>query len=251
MSVLNPVIAGTERSYEQLRSTVAGNPTSTLSISEGGLWLRQSTDGTSTIINAERAHPDGSLLIRPVFYVFDTDGVLHSRVAAREAVLSGEAWVLSDVSIWEQSADPMTQPNVVREASSDEFATDLTSDQILDSFVAPTSISFWQLPGFIQNMETSGFSATRHRQFFQSTLATPVLFAAMVLIGAAFTMRHVRFGNTGVMVLFAVLCGFLLYMLRNLATSLGSAGEKRGRPAVGHALTDAIPYRADCRSHHL
>ena len=48
---------------------------------------------------------------------------------------------------------------------------------------------------------------------------------AMVLVGAAFTMRHVRSGGTGLAVLMAVLLGFGLYFVRNFAQILGENGQ--------------------------
>ena len=58
-----------------------------------------------------------------------------------------------------------------------------------------------------------------------SELAKPTLFAAMVLIGAAFALRPHRFGQTGVMILLAVLAGFALYFLKDFAESLGARGQ--------------------------
>ena len=56
-------------------------------------------------------------------------------------------------------------------------------------------------------------------------LALPVFLAAMVLIGAVFTLRHRRAGRTGLMVLMAVLVSFGVYFLRNFAQVLGESGE--------------------------
>ena len=56
-------------------------------------------------------------------------------------------------------------------------------------------------------------------------LALPVMLAAMVLIAAGFTMRHVRLGNTGLMVLLALLAGFSIFFLRNFAQVLGTNGQ--------------------------
>ena len=86
-------------------------------------------------------------------------------------------------------------------------------------------MGFWDLGRFIAQMEESGFSGQRHRLFLQSELAKPALFAAMVLIGAAFALRPTRFGQTGVMILLAVLAGFALYFLKDFAESLGGRGD--------------------------
>ncbi|HMS97064.1 MAG TPA: LptF/LptG family permease, partial [Tabrizicola sp.] len=53
----------------------------------------------------------------------------------------------------------------------------------------------------------------------------PLLLAAMVLVAAGFTMRHVRSGGTGRMVLFAMLAGFGIFFLRNFAQAMGNTGQ--------------------------
>jgi len=47
----------------------------------------------------------------------------------------------------------------------------------------------------------------------------------MVLIGAGFTMRHTRFGRTGLMVLIAVLMGFGIFFLKSFTQILGDTGK--------------------------
>jgi lipopolysaccharide export system permease protein len=71
----------------------------------------------------------------------------------------------------------------------------------------------------------AGFSARRHAVWYQMELARPVFLVAMVLIAAAFTMRHVRFGKTGVAVLSAIMLGFTLYYIRNFVQILGENGQ--------------------------
>ena len=56
-------------------------------------------------------------------------------------------------------------------------------------------------------------------------LSLPLLLAAMVLVGAGFTMRHTRFGRTGLMVMLALGMGFSLYFIRNFAQILGENGQ--------------------------
>ena len=56
-------------------------------------------------------------------------------------------------------------------------------------------------------------------------LARPLFLVAMVLVGAAFTMRHTRLGGTGIAVLTSVLLGFALYFVHNFARILGENGQ--------------------------
>ena len=87
------------------------------------------------------------------------------------------------------------------------------------------SISVWELPAFIDRLEEAGFAAQRHRVHLQAELAQPALLLAMTLIAAAFTMQPQRGRRVGAVVLGAILVGFGLYALRNLALILGEAGE--------------------------
>ena len=78
---------------------------------------------------------------------------------------------------------------------------------------------------FIAALDRAGFSSRRHAVWFQMELAMPLLLAAMVLVGAGFTMRHTRFGQTGLMVLLALVSGIAIFFIRNFAQVLGESGQ--------------------------
>ncbi|MCW8971457.1 MAG: LptF/LptG family permease, partial [Rhodospirillales bacterium] len=98
---------------------------------------------------------------------------------------------------------------------------DLTINRIQDSFSPPETMSFWDLPAFIDTLENAGFSAIRHRLHLHSLLATPLLLCAMVLIAATFTLRQSRKGGTVYVVSGGVLTGFLLYFFSDVVFALG------------------------------
>jgi len=224
-TVFNPIVATATRQYDLLEDQITNSSRSVLSISEDGLWLRQAVGNRQSVIQARRSSPEGAILFDVEFHVFDASGTLAERVVATSAELSDQEWLLKDVRRWTVNAGDVDIIGPLVRLEQDKIQTDLTVEQILNSFAPPQTISFWDMPSFIKRLETSGFSATRHRQYFQSALATPSVFVAMVLIGAGFTMRHARFGKLGLMVLFTVLAGFALYSFNNVAASLGAAGS--------------------------
>ena len=224
-AVFNPIVAAATRQYDILEDEITKSNRSVLSISEDGLWLRQAFGEEQSVIQARRTSPDGAVLYDVEFHVFDVSGSLSERIVADTAKLLPEAWHLTNVRRWTVDANDVDIVGPLVQRKSDIVPTDLTVEQILNSFAPPETISVWELGGFIKRLEASGFSATRHRQYLQSSLAVPALFAAMVLIGAGFTMRHIRFGKLGIMVLVTVLAGFALYSFNNVASSLGAAGS--------------------------
>jgi len=222
VAVLNPLVAATSREYANLSQGHARGG-SVLSISKAGLWLRQGGETGQTVIQSARANLDGTELYDATFLTFSPDGTPARRIEAAQARLEDGAWVLTGVKSWPlEAANP--ERNAVR-TTEDRLPTDLTRDKIRDGFGTPSAIGIWDLPSYIADLEQAGFSARGHRVWFQMELALPLLFAAMVLIAAAFTMRHSRLGKTGSMILLALLGGFIAFFLRNFGQVLGNNGQ--------------------------
>jgi lipopolysaccharide export system permease protein len=64
----------------------------------------------------------------------------------------------------------------------------------------------------------------RYELQFQSLLARPILFLAMVLIAANVSLRFSRSRSLGPMIITGVGVGFMLYVLMKIASDLGSGG---------------------------
>ncbi|MFN7224121.1 MAG: LPS export ABC transporter permease LptG [Paracoccaceae bacterium] len=224
VAVLNPLVAATQKEYDRLWAAAADGAPSALSLADTGLWLRQGTDDGQTVIRALRANTDGTELFGVTFLRFGPDGLAAERIEADSAELVTGAWALTGAKRWDMSGvNPEREAEIL--PANATLASNLTRERIRDSFGAPSAVSFWGLPAYIAGLERAGFSARAHRVWYQMELAQPLLLAAMVLIAAGFTMRHARFGGTGVMVLLAILGGFFIFFLRNFAQVLGNNGQ--------------------------
>jgi len=245
-AVLNPLAAGMLSRFETLEARWIRDRTSLLSVSQNGLWLRQSSPGgAQSVIHALGANRDGTKLRGVTVFRFDAEDRLSARMSADRAVLEPGVWTLHDVGLWrfETPDDAEARPELdaaPRRGELDriQITTDLTPDAILESFASPKTIGFWELPGFIAALETAGLSATRHRMHLQSQTALPALLASMVLIGAAFSMRHVRFGGLGVMAVGAIGAGLGYFFIANLTQAFGASG------AIAPPLAAWIPPAA-------
>lgn len=224
VAVLNPIVAGTAKRYDTLANSYRSGENNVVSVSREGMWLRQGGPEGQTVIRAARANFDGTTIYDATFISFDKSGLPTSRLDAREARLHAGAWELMDAKEWEftQGRNPEQDAQTFADFS---LPSDLTADQIRDSFGTPSTIPVWDLPGFIAGLERAGFSARKHNVWFQMELALPLLLFSMVLVGAGFTMRHARSGNTGTMVLLAIVSGFTIFLLRNFAQVLGENGQ--------------------------
>ncbi len=223
VGAVNPFVAASIEQEARVEGALSGGAPSRLSFSEDGLWLRQADAEGQTVIQAARANENGTRLSQVRLHRFDEGGSLYARIEAPLARLGDGVWALEDATRWQTDAEGRFQKVDARTRI--DLPTGLTSAQILESFSRPETVGFWDLPRFIGQLEAAGFSARPYRLFFQSELAKPALYAAMVLIGAAFALRPTRFGQTGVMILLAVLAGFALYFLKDFAESLGAGGQ--------------------------
>jgi lipopolysaccharide export system permease protein len=223
-SVLNPIVAATSNRYLELAERYNARGGATFSISDEGLWLRQGGEEGQTVIRALRSNADASILYDVTFLTFDANSQPVRRIEAREASLSDGTWVLQGAKSW--PLDPGVNSEARSETTAElKLTSTLTLDRIRESIGEPNVISIYELPEFIRQLEQSGFSPRRHQVWFHTELARPAFLIAMVLVASAFTMRHTRFGGTGVAVLAAVLLGFVLYFIRSFAQILGENGQ--------------------------
>lgn len=226
VSTLNPIVAATSNRYQHLSDTYRTGGPSALSISGEGLWLRQGGSSGQAVIHATGygGPADAVTLYGVTILAYAPDGGPDRRINAESARLEDDVWVLEQAKVWALSPGQnpettATEHDVLR------VATTLTQDRIRDSLGRSSGISVYDLPETIRQLQLAGFSTKQHEVWYQSELARPLFLMAMVLVGAAFTMRHTRFGGTGVSVLTAVLLGFALYFIRNFAQILGENGQ--------------------------
>lgn len=242
-TVFNPLVATTIRRTDALLAAYNVGGQSLVSLGAKGIWLRQGGQDSQFVIEADRTSFNGSILYKVNLFEFSLSGALTRRIQADTARLGGGQWLLRNGTEWLLNTGKDDSILEARHFDELNLATTLTSQEILEKFASPQAVPIWDLPALIKRLKDAGFSSQRQELFLQSELARPLLLVAMVLIGAGFSMRHARFGQTGLMVLIAVFSAFLLYALKSIAEALGAAYEipielaAWGPPAAGIMLT--------------
>ncbi len=227
VTVINPIAAATIARFDRIEGKYITGKASLMSISPSGLWLRQTGEegipfrnkvAQEYIVHAARMDQTSYALEEVMILLFDGNHQLIGRVDGHQAQLEPGHWVVRDAVLSAPVGLPVTQAEFT-------IATQLTLSQIQDSFSAPETFSFWQLPGFIAVLEKAGFSALHHKLHFHSLMAMPLLLAGMVLLAAVFTLRPPRRGRTGMLIVIGLACGFLLYFMTNIIYALGATGD--------------------------
>lgn len=222
VTIFNPISAVFLSRFEQVEAKFVTGKTSLLAVSSTGLWIRQVEHDDplvkENVFHALRVAQKGAALSDVIIFSFGENNRFLGRMDARTATLEDRHWHLHDVILNTPGGLPVHQDDVL-------LKTELTTGQIQDSFASPMTLSFWQLPHFINTLEQAGFSALRHRMYWQSTLASPILLCAMIFIAAVFSLRLPRRGGVAILVVAGIITGFMFYFLTNIISALGQSGE--------------------------
>lgn len=183
------------------------------------IWLREASDNGYITMNAKNMHKSGNLLLfdNATLYIQTPDFKLTQRVQADTITLSDEGLGASRATIWNSRGIP---------SESDwHIQTLLNPQTVLDRYLQPDQISFWQLPKFIQKMEQIGVPVRAHLVQFWTLLFLPLTMIAMVTLGVAFSQtRQRRNYSFGIKFGMGVLTCFAVYFLVNMFSALGATG---------------------------
>ena len=216
VSVVNPFSAYALSKVQELELGL-GIKRGTVGTIERPPWLRQRTAEGVTIIGADSVARRGLLLGGATFLRFDNEGGISSRLDAETAVLEDGQWVLRNAT----RIDRGEKPENVTETT---VKTNLRPEFVEETLASPQSISFFELPRKIEVARSFGLGANAFAMQYQSLLALPLLLVAMTLIAATVSLKFVRFGQSGAVILAGILAGFLLYVVSVLAKSFGTVG---------------------------
>lgn len=223
--VLNPLAATFSAKYTELRAEYTNSKRSAVSFGEDGFWLRQKDKDGHTVIHAQSTNRRGTSLREATALKFNEEGAVISRLFSRTAILSQGQWVFTNGKYWHIDRDTLNPEKTAETFEIKRFDTDITPEQILEGYPKPNTVPIWDMPQMIRTINSAGFSSLPHVIHFNIELARPLMLVAMIFLGAAFTLQNARLGNLGISVFLALICGFALYFLQNLAMTLGEAGE--------------------------
>lgn len=212
--IVNHLSATLKEEFERLESRYLNQDQGAMQVGETGLWLRQGSGQQLQVIHARSIAGNGTQLDGVIVFLYAPVDTLVQRIDAAGASLEPGRWVLNQAYVSEPGG-------ATRFVGDYTLATDLTLQKIQESFAPPDTISFWDLPRFIEDMERAGFNANQHRLHLHTLLATPFLLCAMVLIAASFSLKIGRRTGAGHLVAGGVGVGFLLFFLSNVVQALG------------------------------
>jgi lipopolysaccharide export system permease protein len=219
VTIINPIGSVFSTKFEQMDNTLLRGKTSTMDLSAGGLWLRQSGEESYTIIHASTVDSTTWRLKDVSIYFLTNGDQLTGRLDAPDAALVGSNWEITNGS-YNRIEHPDEPPTFVPKTV---IPTDITPGKIQEIFASPKSHSFWSILHYIHTMEATGISAIRLRLQYLGLLADPFLYGGLVLLASAAALRQTRRGGTLYVIATGIIAAFALFFLGNVARALGES----------------------------
>jgi lipopolysaccharide export system permease protein len=220
MTVISPLSSVLISKYDQMEHkylTVRNSEDAEIALFREGLWLRQSTSDGYVILHSPKIAQAGWTLQNPMVLFFTGEDSFLKRIDAQQARLEQGRWLFENVTI-QESKGPLHLDTY-------SLPTSLTPADVEDSFSSPASMSFWRLPAHIQTLEETGFDSSRLRVYYQGLLAQPLLFASMIFLAAAISLRPPRTGRMVFLFMAGIFLGFVVFFMSSFLQALGIAHQ--------------------------
>ena len=189
-----------------------------LQLVDGAIWLRESGDNGYITLRAKSIdRADNDLVFNDaIVFVQNADFKLTEHVNAMHVTLSDGGMSAESAHVWTGSRN---------EKKSWHVDTNLTPQTVLDRYLQPDQISFWQLPSFINKMESVGIPVRGHWVQFWTLLFLPLSMIAMATLGIAFSQtRQRRNFNFSLKFSIGIITCFAAYFTINMFNALGATG---------------------------
>ena len=187
-----------------------------------GNWLRLNQKNGDVILRAQISQDAGSRLTNVVAFRFDLNGEMVERIDAAsanfvESSAAGNHFLLTNsISSVPGSKDVNKEQAIL--------PVEISKSQLQTNQTTANGVSFWDLQEQARRVGKAGKNTLPFLTRYQSLLAEPLLFVAMVLLAATVSLRFARFGINGKAILTGILAGFVLYVTSKLLVTFGSNG---------------------------
>ncbi|MFN7710469.1 MAG: LptF/LptG family permease [Holosporales bacterium] len=215
--VLNPVFSKMMRRHEKLERKYLFGEQESLTLSDTGLWMKESLMENERIFHANHVNPKEWLFRDVTLFTFNQKNQLQGILTAEKAQWQNGQFVFSKA--W------MTRPGLMPQHLEEfQIYTGITPQSFEEQGTAVYTVSFWDLPRFIHLLERAGLSSQKYLVYWHSLWARMFWLGIMVFLAAAFALRPLRQGHQAFWLTAGIALAFALYVLRDISYALGSAG---------------------------
>ena len=190
-----------------------------LKLIDNQIWLREASPAGIITMNADAMHKSGNILLfeNTTIFLQNPSFKLTERITAKTVQLSDSGLNAHNATIWDSNGN--------KKETDWHTKTLITPQTVLDRYLHPDQISFWQLPKFIEKMSNIGAPVRGHLVQLWTLLFLPITMIAMATLGVAFSQTKQRRNYSfGIKFSIGIITCFAVYFLTNMFNALGATG---------------------------
>ena len=218
VTILNPLQAATQSRYQHMEERYLKKEQALVSLVNQGLWLRQSEGRGYLLLHARTVDLKTWSLGEVSAMFFHPDHRFIQRIDSSSARLEPGMWRFGPSAVTRAGAPSENYPNY-------GIPTHLTAGDIQESFAAPETISFWQMPEFIRMLRATGFATTPLLIHYGALWALPLLLSGLILMATLVSIHPSRRGGQTILVVMGIIIGFVVFFATNFLHALGSSEQ--------------------------
>jgi lipopolysaccharide export system permease protein len=202
-----------------IRSKSRGTDNS-LTITNKGIWFRDTYDSSSYIIHARHLDIKDKSLFNIRVFEFGDNGELKSTIYSEKASISDGYWKLDNAKVVDIENNEV-KPKLI------QLQTKLRFSDINKMVAQPGSISFWSMKKYISMLEKVGLSSIKYVSRLFITISSILQMISFVILATAVCISYnARDSKKYIYKVSALLSSaFPIYFLNNIFVAFGENGN--------------------------
>ncbi|WP_250311357.1 LptF/LptG family permease [Rickettsia endosymbiont of Oedothorax gibbosus] len=205
ITICNPIGTFGLQKYESLKAKLFKNTSTNLIISKSGLLFFENYQGKKRIVQAGSIDIVNNKLNKVIILFLDDENSFLKRIDAQYAILIDNNFELTSVKL--------SDANNFKQYENFTIPTNLSINNLLNSFITPEMIAIWDLPDIIQQLVKFGLPITNYQIYFYKQLFKPIIMATTVILAACFFSLRQRDNSQEKILVIGLFLGFIIYSL--------------------------------------
>jgi len=211
--ILNPFVTALTKEYEIIKSNTFQNRNS-IFINDNGLWiLIKSENNNKKIIRIENLDFSKNLAKNITIFDLDEDFSIQSRTFSEEGIFNNKTLKLTNnISYKKKNNTKKTELQI---------DLNFTLTEMQNTFKNSSTISIYEIPNQIKNIQSLGYSANYLKVEYQKLLSLPFYLLGMIILSGLIIVNLGTNAGYFFYVVIGVIISVVLYFLTDLSITMG------------------------------
>ncbi len=216
--LINPVTSLMIKQYEYTKAKYSRDIDHLVSINKNGVWIKESINDSSRIIEAEKVEDNYLFNVR--VYTIDNNGSILKRIESKRVNIETNNWIFEDVKIFEKKRDYKRE-----QLNNYQFFSNFDSEKIMSLYKNLDTISFLSLLTEYDSLLEQGYKKDTLDEKLNVFFSLPVFLSLMIILASIFTIGSLNKSQNLYYILIAIITCIIIFYFKDLSIALGKTNR--------------------------